>query len=291
MASEAAVNGGRQLPTVALADIPPLPEAALHILAVARKANVSAGEVAEALGLDQSIALRFLSIANSSYFAPRQRITTLSHCVAWLGLEFVCSTLVTLGMDRMSSQVATVYLDRMAFWQHNLGTATCCELIARRLSHDQPGEAHVAGLTHDIGKQVLLLRRKYEYDECLGRAGLLGVPLYEMEEEMLGLDHAMAGALALREWKFNPELVHVVLNHHDQEYGMVQGRLMAVLRMAHHVCRAIGYGSSGDPAPSSLEAASVERLHVDEEFVAEISRDLESTLKELDSTILTVSEY
>ena len=66
---ETDVGVGRELPNVAVTDIPPLPEAALYVLSIARKPAVSADEVARALGSDQSIALRFLSIANSAYFA------------------------------------------------------------------------------------------------------------------------------------------------------------------------------------------------------------------------------
>ena len=290
-AIEEPYGGGRQLPTVSLTDIPALPEAALYVLTVARKPNVSAEAVAQALGTDQSIALRFLSLANSSFFSPSQRITTLSHCVAWLGLEFVCSTLVILGMDKMSSGVESLYFDRTAYWQHNLGTAACCEMIARRLRHEQPEEAYVVGLTHDIGKQVLLLTWREEYDECLEWAARMRLPLYQVEDERLGLDHAMAGALALREWKFNPELVHIVLNHHELEYGNIQGRLMATVRLAHHICETLGYGSFRDLAVSRPETTAMERLRVDEMFVSEVTCDLENSLEALDAIILAVSRY
>ena len=85
------------------------------------KPTVSASEVAEALGTDPSIALRFLSIANSAFFSANQRITTLSHCVAWLGLEFVKATLVSLSIGSDGGGIESPYLTRTTLWQHNMG--------------------------------------------------------------------------------------------------------------------------------------------------------------------------
>ena len=47
---EAYAYGGREFPSLPVTDIPPLPEAALYALSVARRPGVSAGEVARALG-------------------------------------------------------------------------------------------------------------------------------------------------------------------------------------------------------------------------------------------------
>jgi putative nucleotidyltransferase with HDIG domain len=285
---ETPVGMGRELPSVNVTAIPPLPAAALHILSVARKSTVSAAEVAEALGTDPSIALRFLSIANSAFFSANQRITTLSHCVAWLGLEFVKATLVSLTIGDDGGGVESPYLTRTTLWQHNMGVAACCEMICNRIRGWQPGEAYTTGLTHDVGKQILLQTHGDEYRECLARAATENEELFLLEDEVLGFDHALVGALALREWKLGPELVHVVLNHHEAQLATEHGKMIAVLQLAHEICRQIGYGNGPDAA-LRLDGAARERLHLDDETVDGIVSELAESVESLDTIIQSVA--
>jgi two-component system, cell cycle response regulator len=285
------VGVGRELPNLAVTDIPPLPEAALHVLSVARKPAVSADEVARALGSDQSIALRFLSIANSAYFATTHRITTLSHCVAWLGLDFVSSTLVALGIDRSATAINLPEFDRLAFWQHSMGVAACCEMVATRTRTSVPGEAYLVGLCHDLGKMVLALTQADKYGACLLRAQLSGQSLYEIETETIGLDHALVGASALREWKLSPELIFVVLNHHEDDDITSQGKLLPVLMLAQGIC---GLVTAPADSPAALRAEArvqmaARRLRVDDELVLAVRADLEGALSEVQSAVLALT--
>jgi putative nucleotidyltransferase with HDIG domain len=288
---ESSVGVGRELPNVAVTDIPPLPEAALYVLSIARKPAISADEVARALGSDQSIALRFLSIANSAYFATTHRITTLSHCVAWLGLDFVCSTLVALGIDRSAAAISLPQFDRMAFWEHNMGVAACAEMVASRIHNTVPGEAYLGGLCHDLGKLVLALTEGDVYGSCLLQAATSGRALYDIETDMTGLDHALVGASALREWKLSPELIYVVLNHHEDDAPSAQGKLLPVLMMAQGIVGSLS-ATAGSPARSRAEAriaVSMRRLRVDDELVEGVSRDLASSLDKVQSAVLAMT--
>ncbi|NPV48500.1 MAG: HDOD domain-containing protein [Armatimonadetes bacterium] len=286
---EAYAYGGREFPSLPVTDIPPLPEAALYALSVARRPGVSAGEVARALGSDEGIALRLLAIANSAYFATTQRITTLPHCVAWLGLDFVSSALVALGLDRLATDTAS--LDRRAFWQHNMAVATCCELLARRVSDLAPGEAYLVGLCHDLGKLVLAVTDGEAYGRCVDRAARTGASLFDVETETLGLDHALVGASAMREWNQSPELVFVVLNHHEEDIMRPDNKLLDVLMFAQGVCGTM-LEDPGSPAAQLAEArrtAAMRHLHLDEESAAQVARETEESLEKLQSAVLCLA--
>lgn len=278
---------GRELPTVSVTEIPPLPEAALHILSVVRDPSASAARVAAAIGRDPSIALRFLSIANSAYYATSHRINTLQQCVACLGLEFVKATLITLGIGG-DGQCESAYLDKTLMWQHNMGVATACEMICNRISGWQPGEAYTTGLTHDIGKQILLLTHYEDYERVLARAAVEETALYALENDELGLDHALVGALALREWKLSPEVVHVVLNHHDTEMRTEHAKLIAVLQLAHELCVAIGYGVPPHAITLAGDGAQ-DRLGLSDAVMESITEDLRLATEDLDGIITAIS--
>lgn len=286
---EAYSHAGRALPSVPVTDIPPLPEAALYALSVARKPGVSADEVARALGSDESIALRLLAIANSAYFATTQRITTLPHCVAWLGLDFVSSALMALGLDRLAAD--TVALDRRTFWQHNMIVGTCCELLARRLPDLTPGEAYLVGLCHDLGKLVLAVNDAEAYARCVARAARTGASLFDVETEALGLDHALVGASAMREWNQSPELTFVVLNHHEDEGARPNNKLLYVLMFAQGVYGAMMEepGSPGAQLAETRQRTAMRYLRLDEESAAQVARETEEALTKLQSAVLSLA--
>lgn len=288
MDPEVTTATGRQLPSVPLKDLPPLPQAAMYVLEVARKPGASADKVARALGSDQSIALRFLAVANSSYYSPVQPITTLPHCVSWLGLEFVCSTLIALSMDRLASKKAPKEFDRLAYWRHNLSLGTAMELLAGRVSYEQPGEAYLLGLVHDIGKQVLVLTHGEEYMECLRESAATGRPLQEVEDDLIGLDHSLAGAMALRDWQFNPGLIQIILEHHEPSFSGRGGQMRALLRLAHGLCNSLGVTGLGSDPTTTLPLA-LETLRLDEEMLIGAVSDLQVSLQNLDSIVETMT--
>lgn len=286
---ETYLDAGREFPSLAVTEIPPLPEAALYVLSVARKPGASAEEVARALGSDESIALRLLAIANSAYFATTQRITTLPHCVAWLGLDFVSSALVALGVDRLAAGAAAV--DRRAFWRHNMAVATCCELVASRLPGLAPGEAYLAGLCHDLGKLVLAITEGEAYARCLARAARTGATLFDVETDTLGLDHALVGASAMREWNQSPELTFAVLNHHKDDVGGANSKLISVLNFAQGVCGAMlaEPGTVAAALAGARRLAGMRRLHLDEDTAANIARDAEDALGKVEAAVLSLT--
>jgi putative nucleotidyltransferase with HDIG domain len=203
-------------------------------------------------------------------------------------LEFVKGTLVSLSLGGDGHLADSPYLDRTTLWQHNMGVAACSEMICNRIRGWAPGEAYTTGLTHDVGKQILLLTQHDQYEQCLAQAASEQRSLYQVEDETLGIDHALVGAQALREWKLSLELVHTVLNHHETELGTQQGKMIAVLQLAHDICFRIGYGTM-ETVPPNLDGKARERLGLDQETVSAITDDLEQSVESLDAMIRSVA--
>ncbi len=49
-------------------------------------------------------------------------------------------------------------------WEHSLGCAVVCSLLAKRLGVDGPEEISTAGLIHDIGKVAIKIELPHEYE-------------------------------------------------------------------------------------------------------------------------------
>ena len=131
-----------------------------------------------------------------------------------------------------------------------------------------------------VGKQILLQTHGDEYRGCLARAATESEELFLLEDEVLGFDHALVGALALREWKLGPELVHVVLNHHEAQLTTEQGKMIAVVQLAHEICHEIGYGNAQE-AVVRLEGKARDRLRLDDETVDAVTSELAESVESL----------
>jgi len=90
----------------------------------------------------------------------------------------------------------------------------------------------LAGLLHDIGWIVLdkivpqNISNAIKAKEDAGRWSL------EMEKEIIGMNHAEAGALFLKHWNIPPAIIEIVANHHAPENSQQYPAQTGVVRIA-----------------------------------------------------------
>jgi len=100
-----------------------------------------------------------------------------------------------------------------AFWRTAVASGIAAQTLALELGVDS-GLAFTAGLLHDLGRLVLVARLPAAMGQALAWARLHDQPLQMAEQEVLGIDHAEAGALVARHWQLPPALVAAIGGHH-----------------------------------------------------------------------------
>ena len=55
-------------------------------------------------------------------------------------------------------------------------------------------------MLHDIGKLVILIKLSKKYEMIIKHQSSIIKPITEVEEEMLGFDHAHVGDLVMKHW-------------------------------------------------------------------------------------------
>ena len=183
-----------------MGQVPLLPATGVRLLEVARQDpdDVNITELSDLISHDPAIASRVLRIANSTYYNLLQKVTTVRQAIITIGLQDIISlVLVTTLMEKFRGAVPMKNLDSKQFWSHcvAVGAATRAAAMYVGTSMLVPAEMGLAGLLHDIGKNVFIRYYPKEYDECIARAIQSGIPLYEMEEEAFGITHAELGAV------------------------------------------------------------------------------------------------
>jgi putative nucleotidyltransferase with HDIG domain len=142
-------------------------------------------------------------------------------------------------------------MDEGAFWRHSLLTAKAAEFVtaAARTFSENPAVGYTAGLLHDIGKlvlnQFLVPQSRGAMERVIRERGEAGIAA---EREVLGVDHAEAGALLLRKWSLPGPMIGAIAFHHEPEM-IPFPRLSAVVALADAIAHMVDSGSSGVSGP------------------------------------------
>ena len=236
-----------------MGQVPLLPASGARLLEVARQDpdDVNITELSDLISHDPAIASKVLRIANSTYYNLLQKVTTVRAAIITIGLQDIISlVLVSSLMDKFRSAVKMKNLDSKDFWTHcvAVGAATRVGAMYVGTSMLVPAEMSLAGLLHDIGKNVFIRYYPKEYDECIARAAQSGVPLHEMEEETFGINHAELGGMLAEQWKLPDFLQEAIRSHHDlQECDDLYRDVAILTTWANNLIRRNEIGQDGNP--------------------------------------------
>jgi putative nucleotidyltransferase with HDIG domain len=143
--------------------------------------------------------------------------------------------------------------DLDAQWEHSITTACLAQELMRTSGQEfalGPDEFYSCGLLHDIGKVVLLDNLTKEYLGVVRIANKTGRPLFEVEEEELGFNHAAVGARVAEHWGLPDVLVNAIGRHHENMLSLVRDEpAAAVVAMAN----AIAHRLANTPEIESLD--------------------------------------
>jgi putative nucleotidyltransferase with HDIG domain len=131
-------------------------------------------------------------------------------------------------------------------WEHSLGCAVVCSVLAKRLGVKDPEEVSTAGLIHDIGKVAIKMELPREYEMITRLAQSRGISRIAAERLVLGLDHAEVGGWLARSWNLPNKLVEPIACHHDPRLAKDEQLASAIVHFGNVMIRGMGYGHAGD---------------------------------------------
>ncbi len=270
-----------------VAQIPTLPAVMVRILEVVEDDNSSASDLTAIFEMDHAISARVLRLANSAFYGLRHRVDNIRQAVVVIGFDAVkLLALATSVLDVLAHRKQQT-LDPEEFWTHSLGAAKAAQLVSARKRTGPAAACFTMGLFHDVGKYVLDLTFKEEYDKVLRIAQDSQRPLIEVEEEVLGTTHAEVGAWLVEGWQL-PEIVGTVIRHlYDTDYEGPHCEERRIVALSDHLSQLAGFGSAGGVVNETVEPALVHALGFDEaeidDLVAELGQHHEATMRFIDA--------
>jgi HD-like signal output (HDOD) protein len=194
-------------------ELPALPKAACHIMAVIEDPGTTATKLEHALAMDQALTAKVLRIANSPFYGAVREIDTVSEAIVRLGFVSIRNwTLVTAARSVFLDPGAGMLYQKI--WRQSVLSAMGGHLVAQTVGRSSPDAIFIGGLMQNIGQLILARTHPELFQEILTESTTSGRPYHEVETEKLGFDHGELGALLIKEWNLSPDLEEAVRWHH-----------------------------------------------------------------------------
>jgi len=212
--------------------LPPMDVVVQKLLILVQDQEVSASEVSRALSSDPALASKVLALVNSAMYGFSNKISTINQAVAIIGNKSISNLVLSLSaIDIFKNYDGPIAMK--SFWHHSISTAAASQIIATRVQYPIPEDAFVAGLLHDLGQLVLSMFAPDAYKKAVDQGYSV---LVDSEAELLGVNHAVVGALLLEHWKIPHHIVEVVEQHHfDEKHNGGGNELLNIVRAAEIV--------------------------------------------------------
>jgi HD-like signal output (HDOD) protein len=195
-------------------DLPPMPHVASRAISMVENPDTTAQELTDLLSTDTALAARVLKIANSAMFSRQREITTLSQAIMLIGFKTLKGIIVAATLRQINKNFGT--LERMV-WENSMCTATCANLVCKKLKKRYIEEIFLLGLLHSLGQVVLLSKPETVKDcrEVMKRIKEKNIDFVAAEQEVMGFAHPLIGALVAKKWNFSAESCQVILHYRD----------------------------------------------------------------------------
>lgn len=268
-------------------EMPQLPASATQVLQMVENPDAKTEDLARAIEYEPSLALNVLRLANSAYFGRPRSVSSVREAIIRLGMKNIVRLVLSCAVAPMQEQEVTGYgLRSGELWEHSISVAVAAETLAKMLGKQTPEHTFTAGLLHDVGKIALgtfveqYLSRMNEY------ALQNKLPFEEAERQIIGIDHAEAGAILVESWGLPSCIVDVVRWHQEPEQAPSQDLVLDLVHAADALILTGGVGAGNDGLNYRLSRSVVTRLGVSIHVAEAVACMTMSAVEELKSVFL-----
>jgi len=243
------------------ADLAALPQVVLRVMDLTNDRKATATDLERVIGMDQGLAAKILTLANSSYYGLPRQVSTLREAVVFLGFKTVrnlATSITTFNLFLGKSDSAS--LARRSVWKHSMDTAQCARLITSLLhpaAQEAVGveQAYTCALLHDVGKIAMDRSRQALFVAIMELTNSRHLRYSAIENQVFPFSHGQIGAALAARWNYPPMLCEAIAFHHTPRAAELNPKLTAAVCLANEVAHFLE-----DP-PSSDEEARQEAMH------------------------------
>ena len=260
-----------------------LPQIVTQINELVESKTSSAYDLHCVIKTDPALSTRILRLVNSAYYGLPGRVGSVEKAVILLGVTAVRNLAIAAGVEQMFRRIRLAGpLTGKDLWMHCLSVAACARELGKRANMAHLDEVFMAGMVHDVGilaaAQVAPQDFVQVVQACMGSNNRWNVA----EMEILGIEHAVAGAQLAERWHFPGYMVEMIANHHRWPECPESSDLRGMIYLADCITSNLGMGFSLTAHFQTIDPVMMaERTGLCEQDIAEVYQSLPSHLEEL----------
>lgn len=244
-------------------NLPVLSQSVSTVLKMVDNPNIGARNIESAIEKDPAITAKVLKVANSAYYGGMD-IPTVGRAVQFLGLNSIRSLVVGIAFRQMISDPAeTPNFNKVEFWRHSLAVAVAARILGKLKLPFKAEELYCAGMMHDVGMLVMDRFMSREFQSALDLCRDSGRPLFEVEREIQGYDHAEIGGLLAEKWSLSKIINHAIRYHHNPTLDGDFYETTCVIAVADVVAHQCGFTNNVDNATYEVDEETAEAIGLD----------------------------
>ncbi|MGD9309307.1 MAG: HDOD domain-containing protein, partial [Desulfosarcina sp.] len=152
--------------TTAIDDLPPLPDLVTRALDLLNDPDTDVKDIETVIEKDQSLVSKLIRVSNSALYGGMNRVESLHQALTRLGAKTVKSLILAASMQSYFLKANAGMMARaQRLWQHAAECGMAARRVAVAVGYDDPEQAFVGGVLHDIGKLVILLAGDDAYQQ------------------------------------------------------------------------------------------------------------------------------
>jgi len=264
-----------------------LPSVYTELSALISKHNVNATHIARVVSMDPGLTVRLLKMVNSSFYGFDHRIDTVSHAVSVIGHQQLKELALATTVVHMFRSMPEHLINMDSYWRHSVATAISCRALGRMLGLDKVEYLFVAGLLHGVGSLVVCINRPHEARRVFIKVQNSGALLHDVEDAVLGFNHADVGGALMRNWGLSLAQVEGVQYKHRPDEAPNFAMEASILHLSNLVACALNMGGVGDVSVPPLNPDAWQRLGLSPEIIQSLVWEIEEQFEELVATLTT----
>jgi HD-like signal output (HDOD) protein len=211
---------------------------------------------------DPALAARLLKLANSAFYTSPFPVKTISRALTMIGTKQLKELVTAIFTVKMCSKYAGKQINMDAFWRHSIACGVAARVIATSKRLINTERFYLAGLLHDVGHLIIYTKLMEHTDKLAAQCKEGKIPVYKLEREILGFDHAEVGGRLLKAWQLPAELVGPVMYHHTPSKAEDFQLETAIIHVAEVIASSMLYGSAMEPHVPPFDRAAWDTIGI-----------------------------
>ncbi len=227
----------------------------------------TAADVANIIAEDQAAAAKILKAANSPIYGFRGRVSTISQAIVFIGFEEVRNLVIAMGIiDIFKKTNSDSPIKPVDMWKHSIAVGSITKVIGKSLGVSSVEGYFLAGILHDIGKLLFYKFIPKEYARAVNYAIDYNVSARDAENEILGVNHIVAGEILAEKWKLPDSLKDAIRYHAAGKADNDNDTLVATVHIANIAAAMLELGQAGDDIVQTPNADAWKILNLPDNF-------------------------